>query len=553
MPSIRAAGRIVLYSGLAFLISFVVLAWDINRNGIAASYDDPVSHIRAVDEAYHFNSAIRMTQDGDWMTPKLLGRLFLFKPPLLIWLSALSIRLFGLSLFSVRLPALVLGAAGTAAVFAWTARARSVTAGVLASGVLLCSPLWQTFSRLCFTDVLYASFAALALAGAAFDPALAKRGTRIAFGVLGAAAILAKSLAGLLPFAALLLFWFATARDYRPRFSRLAGIFLVAALIALPWHIYQVIVHPRWFWAEYVQIQLLGIGLRADLHSILDLPILYYLRRLVEMDLVIAVLAVASFAGALRVVRSRKPSAALLAVCWIAVTLTGLCVFQARNLSYLVFLLPSLCIMGAVCAPRFLDQRPTLTALAIAILFLAKIAVNGQVWSLRPAAPPLPGAQAMRVYNDLHRDAELIAVQPDDEFYSANISLPHVRYSLLDPQGVGRRFGPHYAFLGILLTPQQFVDLPALLPEFERRLRDWGLNSIEPIGSNITLNAPSDVADIVQARPGSDFYLPSAWLTLVPDRERDHELMRYSTDRVFLLSRRAGQRAQPVPALPAHW
>src|SRR5579864_8513475 len=172
VPPITAAGRILLYAGLAFLISFAVLAWDIDRNGIAAAYNDPISHIRAEDEAYHFNSAIRMTQDGDWMTPKLLGRLFLFKPPLLIWLSALSIRLFGLSLLSVRLPALVLGAAGTAAVFAWSARARSVTAGVLAAGVLLCSPFWQTFSRLCFTDVLYTSFAALALAGAAFDPAL---------------------------------------------------------------------------------------------------------------------------------------------------------------------------------------------------------------------------------------------------------------------------------------------------------------------------------------------------------------------------------------------
>jgi hypothetical protein len=159
----------------------------------------------------------------------------------------------------------------------------------------------------------------------------------------------------------------------------------------------------------------------------------------------------------------------------------------------------------------------------------------------------------MRVYYDLHRDAELIAVQPDDEFYSANIPLPHVRYSLLDPEGVARRLGPHYAFLGILLTPQQFVNLPALLPEFERRLRDWGLNSTEPIGSNIMLSAPSDVADIVHARPESDFYLPSAWLTQIPDPERDHDLMRYSADRVFLLSRRAGQRAQPIPAIPAHW
>lgn len=65
------------------------------------------------------------------MTPKLKGRPFILKPPLLIWLSALSIRLLGLSLFSVRLPALILGAAGVAAVFAWAAHARSMAAGML--------------------------------------------------------------------------------------------------------------------------------------------------------------------------------------------------------------------------------------------------------------------------------------------------------------------------------------------------------------------------------------------------------------------------------------
>jgi 4-amino-4-deoxy-L-arabinose transferase-like glycosyltransferase len=33
------------------------------------------------------------------MTPKALGRFYLVKPPLLIWLSGLSMRLFGISRF----------------------------------------------------------------------------------------------------------------------------------------------------------------------------------------------------------------------------------------------------------------------------------------------------------------------------------------------------------------------------------------------------------------------------------------------------------------------
>jgi len=125
------AQKIASYAVLVFLVSFVALAWDINRAGIAAAYNDPIARIRAQDEAVIASEAIGVTKDSDWMTPKVMGRPLLLKPPLLVWLSALSIRLLGLSLFSVRLPALLLGAAGVAVVFAWAAHARSMAAGVL--------------------------------------------------------------------------------------------------------------------------------------------------------------------------------------------------------------------------------------------------------------------------------------------------------------------------------------------------------------------------------------------------------------------------------------
>jgi len=494
-----------------------------------------------------------MTKDGDWLTPKVMGRLFLFKPPLLIWLSALSIRVFGLSLFAVRLPALVMGAAGAAALFAWAARARSLAAGVLAAGILVLSPFWQTFSRLCYTDVLASSFTALALVGVAFDPQIDNLRTRIAFGGLGAASVLTKSVTGALPFVVLLLYCLASPREHRPRSASIVEVMLTAAVILAPWHIYQAVVHPQWFWADYVQVQLLGVGLRSDGNGMFDRFILYYLRRLVEMDPVLAALAVAGLAGAWPVVRSRRRPAALLAICWTAVTVVALCAFQAKNLPYLVLLLPPLCILGAMCGPGLLDRRGAITACAVAVIFLTKAAANGQPWSLRPAAPPLDGAKAMRAYYDLHREAELIAVEPDDQFYSATIPLPHVRYCFLDPSGWVPRFAPHYVPLGISLTAEQFAALPTLLPQFEERLRNWGLNSPEPIGTAITIHAPSELAVIVRARPESDFYLPSAWLAVAGDTERTHQLVRYSTGRAFLLSRVARQRTQPLPAIPTRW
>jgi hypothetical protein len=547
------SARIALCSAIVFLIGLAALGWDIDRDGIAATYSDPISHIRAQDEAIHVNSAIRMTQDGDWLTPKLMGRLFLFKPPLLIWLSALSIRIFGLSLFAVRLPALILGAAGVAAVFAWAARARSLSSGFLAAGVLLCSPLWQTFSRLCYTDVPASACAALALIAVVLDPQLLKARTWIAFGCFGAASVLAKSVAGALPFAALALYCIAVEKEQKPRLANVAKAVLTAAVLLAPWYIYQALLHPQWFWADHIQVQLLGLGLRPERRGILDLPIVYYLSRIVEMDPVLSLLAFAGIVGSVRWLRLRQHPATLLAACWTFVTLAALCAFQAKNSPYVVFILPPLCILGAALSPRFLDRHAAATACAVVLLLFGKAAVSDtHPWSLRPAAPELEGARAMRAYYHLHRAAELISVETDDQFYSATIPLPRVRYCFLDPSGWVRRFAPHYPALGITLTAEQFIAIRASLPDFAKRLREWGLNSTEPVGTAITLRDPSELAAIVQARPESDFYIPTAW-TMAADPGRSHQTVPYSSARAFLFSRTAGQRTLPVPAIPARW
>lgn len=283
------------------------------------------------------------------------------------------------------------------------------------------------------------------------------------------------------------------------------------------------------------------------------MPILYYLRRIIEMDPALCALGVAGFAGAFRLSRSRENPAALLAACWAVATFLALCFFQAKNLPYVVFLAPPLCVLGAVCGASFLDHRATFTTCAVALLFLAKLAASGEPWSMRPAAPPLEGAKAMRAYYDLNRQAELIAVDPDDEFYDATIPLPRVRYCFLDPSGRLRRFLPHYVPLGITLTAEQFAALPDLLPRFEDRLRAWGLNSPEVVGTAITLRAPTELALIVRARPRSDFYLPASSAGTVGDVGQKHQSVRYSATRIFLLSLLARQRTQPLPSIPERW
>jgi len=252
---------LAMWAAIVFGISFFALSWDIGRDGIAATYSDPVANIRAQDEAIYVNSAIRMTQDADWLTPKVMGRLFFQKPPLLMWFSALLIKVFGLSLFAVRGPALLMGAAGATAVFIWSANARSILAGIISASVLVLSPFWQTFSRLMYTDILASAFSTLALAGIALDPKIERRMTRILFGVCAAAAILAKSVAGLIPFVVLLVYYVDIGSERRPQFLALVESSGVALAVAAPWHVYQAVVHRSWFLADY--LQQLGVGANA--------------------------------------------------------------------------------------------------------------------------------------------------------------------------------------------------------------------------------------------------------------------------------------------------
>lgn len=90
-------------------------------------------------EARYGEIARKMLETGDWITPQHdYGVPFWAKPPLSTWLSAFSMKLFGVNEFAARLPSLLLGLAMLALVWQWTASRRDrdfalVTVSVLAS------------------------------------------------------------------------------------------------------------------------------------------------------------------------------------------------------------------------------------------------------------------------------------------------------------------------------------------------------------------------------------------------------------------------------------
>ncbi|MDE3245463.1 MAG: glycosyltransferase family 39 protein, partial [Acidobacteriota bacterium] len=56
------------------------------------------------DEGRYAEIPREMLASGDWLTPRLNGVLYFEKPPLQYWLSAISMKLFGLNAAAARLP-----------------------------------------------------------------------------------------------------------------------------------------------------------------------------------------------------------------------------------------------------------------------------------------------------------------------------------------------------------------------------------------------------------------------------------------------------------------
>jgi hypothetical protein len=524
-----------------FAAALAILGIGIEKSKVAAAFSDPISRIRAQDESIYANGSIAMALHGDWLTPKVLGRIFLFKPPLQLWLSGLSLKLFGISLLALRLPMLIAGALGAVLIYCWCAQVGSARAGIAGVLLLLSNPVWHTFSRLCYTDILLAVFTVAALYCVVLDPLLQRRPTFLGFCAATAAAIMTKSVAGMVPILVLLLTAVWRPRAQRLTLRRMVQVCLLTGLLVAPWHIYQLIAHARWFWADYVQLELLKIGLQPPVSTTPESPLMFYGRRMFLVDPSLGILAVIAIPGLVMAAWRRDSIRPILLAAWLVVVVAAIFAFQTRFFHYTVFLIAPLCVAAACYGPFSSPRWRWWMIAALCIAFGVKTFAKDQVWSLIfGAGPPLPAAAILRSYADLARPNALVLVDSDDDFYAASLPLRKVHYCFFDPSHIIERYAPHYPHLGITVTAEQFAELDRLTPQFRENLRQWGLDSIAPLATAIEARSDSDVLSIIETHPLDDFYLPARLRQQVePLVQSTHDISNASPERFLLFARRA--------------
>lgn len=199
------------------------------------------------DETRYAEIPRAMLASGDWLAPRLQGLLYFEKPPLQYWLSAASMKLFGLNAVAARLPlalASLLAMAAAARLAGRLGARRPVWAAVMAGTCLLGLVTGQLLSL----DALFSAFVVASLAAALEAVAARAEGrgalapTLLAFGCL-AAGMLTKGLAAPVLLGGVLAFSLPVAWQD----ARLRRAVLATGFHPLGWGLFAALAAP-WFW-----------------------------------------------------------------------------------------------------------------------------------------------------------------------------------------------------------------------------------------------------------------------------------------------------------------
>src|SRR5262245_33155614 len=198
------------------------------------------------DAAIYAHEGKRMLATGEWWTVYLNGQPDFDKPPMFVWLEALSMMVFGVSDFAARFPSALLGFGSILLVYFI---ARELTASywlpVWAMMILLCTQFFMRYAMRAMTDVPFTFFFELALLF--YLIGLRRNAYLILCGVAIGFAVLMRSFLGLIPLGVILAHLTITGRWTAERWKYFISGALLAIAMPLVWFVSQYRLHGSKF------------------------------------------------------------------------------------------------------------------------------------------------------------------------------------------------------------------------------------------------------------------------------------------------------------------
>lgn len=146
------------FSRATLIVIFAALVVYLVGNGDVPLWDR--------DEPRYAQCSRQMLESGDWVLPRYLGDLRMAKPPLIYWLQASSMTVFGVNEFAARLPSVIAMVLTLGLLAVVVRRALSIEHAFWAVLVMASSVMTVVSAKACLTDsvlLLFISIAQLCL------------------------------------------------------------------------------------------------------------------------------------------------------------------------------------------------------------------------------------------------------------------------------------------------------------------------------------------------------------------------------------------------------
>jgi 4-amino-4-deoxy-L-arabinose transferase-like glycosyltransferase len=309
------------------------------------------------DDAVYAHEGRQMLVSGDWWSVRLNGRLDFDKPPMFVWLEALSMWVLGATDFAARFPAALLGLGSLLLVYLLT---RELTTGywipIWATMVLLSTHAYMRFAMRAMTDVPFTFFFLMVLY-------FYLRGLRrpqyfLYCGLALAAGILTRSFLGLIPLGILVghLLFTRQLAILRSK-SFLAGVSL-GIFVPLCWFASQVSLHGPEFLFRHFSFTVENFPLTQGKSSFRFLAgMLMYPRLVFEAYWPWLPLMLWGLVLQIRRVQKDRDSTAMFLVLWIVAVVAPLSVAEFKWLRYILPVFPAFAILVALSIDPLVGAR----------------------------------------------------------------------------------------------------------------------------------------------------------------------------------------------------
>lgn len=342
-----------------------------------------IRHLISSDEGRYAEMAREMFVTGDWITPRYNGYKYFEKPPLQIWMTALSFTLFGIGDWQARLWTALSGFIGVLAIGFAGARVFNPLTGLAAALVLASAPYWNLMGHFNSLDMGLSSMMCLTLAALllAQRPGLSTAATRGWMWLCWAAmalAVLSKGLIGIVLPGAVLVLYSLVARDVAVwrRLYLLSGL-LVFLLICAPWFVAVQKANPEFFDFFFVREHFRRF-LTDEAHR--EGPLWYFVPVLLAGFLPWLGIVVQSVRQGLAVPRQTNQfSPVWLLIVWTGFIFVFFSVSHSKLVSYVLPVAPSIALLIGLYLPMMTRQRWRRQLALYTVVLLAAVLASALV------------------------------------------------------------------------------------------------------------------------------------------------------------------------------